>query len=100
MAECTSGRESDGRNPDFLFAFDSNHNSISLSFRDIRVWNRDGRMSIVTKLVAAPHHSNGSANKLQIAADRKSILCSSTVRTLQSQLIHKGIQEARQTEKI
>jgi len=41
----SSGRESDGRfwigKPGFLFEFPSNHRSISLSFKDIRVWRAD-----------------------------------------------------------
>jgi len=44
---CTSDRESDGRNsiekPGFLFEFPSNHTSVSLSFGDNSMWQTDGQ---------------------------------------------------------
>jgi len=57
----TSDRESDGRfwiwKPSFLFEFPSNHTSISLSFRDIHVWQsvrQTDRRTTWTITIAGP----------------------------------------------
>jgi len=62
----TSDRESDGRfwigKPGLIFKFPSNHMSISLSFRDIRMWQTD-RWTMQTITIAGPPHCDRPANK-------------------------------------
>jgi len=60
-------RTSDGRfwigKPGFLFEFQSNHTSISLSFGDIRVWQTDRRTDNADHCYSWPPHCGGIANK-------------------------------------